>query len=281
MRSTMRAAAPAPAVPPSPPPAVSLQLKRKGGEGDKSPSPKKPRFGGDGPFAKQQAGLVYKGFYEVASGERDPANRREEGFKKLIDKAKNAGGGLVEGAPDPNKPVFFDQCHVNRWLSGKAPGYCDPALEYSGSLDSHVLEGGKKAVDIVTGESPDPNLNNQLRHTFTPTDPKEPILSPCTALYGATNTGLMEGDIMGAHPLAIPRIKSLVKNLHAKTWLLPENIHLTSRHSIQGFPLDMPVNPRHCTGVLGRGGLGKWGPNNAADSMLRSCSARYLPHLRS
>jgi len=34
------------------------------------------------------------------------------------------------------------------------------------------------------------------------------------------------------------------------------------------FPVGYPVNPRHCTGVIGRGGLGKWGPNFAADAML-------------
>ena len=71
--------------------------------------------GSAGPVSKQQAGLVYKGFYEVASGERKAANRREKGFEKLAAAAaEKDGGGLVEDAPDATKPVYFDQCHGDR-----------------------------------------------------------------------------------------------------------------------------------------------------------------------
>ncbi|CEL93546.1 unnamed protein product [Vitrella brassicaformis CCMP3155] len=227
-----------------------------------------------GPFAKQQAGLVYKGFYEVASGEREPSNRREEGFMKLVNKTKNAGGGLVEDAPNATKPVYFDQCHVNKWLSGKAPPWCDEALEVleSKRQSRHLLDG--KTMAIIRGSKRDDQLGH-TRRTFSPIEDKANT-SPCTDLYDTSEqTVAVSGEaVMGElTAFTIPTIDRLEQGLAfpspLPTWLLKDKITRGTSHSVwEGFPVGFPVNPRHCTGVISRGGLGKWGPNFAADSLL-------------
>ncbi|CEM02859.1 unnamed protein product [Vitrella brassicaformis CCMP3155] len=255
-----------------------------------------------GPFAKQQAGLVYKGFYEAASGKREPSNRREEGFMKLAAKAaEKDGGGLVEDAPNATKAVYFDQCHVNKWLSGKAPGWCDPALKESKAKSRHlpdgktmvIIRGSKldpKTMAIIRGSELDPKLGH-TRRTFSPIEHNMPMppaqhahahahahayTSPCKELYHTSEQTVAESGEMVMGELTaftIPTIDWLEQDAFPSplpTWLLADKITRAKYgHSKwYGFPMGSPVKPRHCTGVIGKGGLGKWGPNFAADSLL-------------
>ena len=137
----------------------------------------------------------------------------------------------------------------------------------------HLLD--EKNMAIICGRKPDDKLGH-TRRTFTPIEDKANT-SPCTELYQTSQTVAKSDEKLmdKLTPFTIPIIASLAEQGLAfpkalPTWLLKDKITRGKYgHSVwQGFPFGFPVNPRHCTGVIGRGGLGKWGPNFAADALV-------------